>query len=266
MGSRGLHAEDDKEEVKSFGSNHINPSNLIASNLPASFTSHDLPNINVKIITATPIPVKYHSVREIVPRILFPVKFPTGAPDEPNGPLSSEYAATAGSAIEEGKSPWDFVLHIGMAAPRRYYTLETCAHRDGYVAKDEAGETMEDDTRWSDGYKSPEILKPAFDFEDVWRRWKSDLIGVDVRPSNDAGHYLCDFIYYSSLVEFWRRDPDAGAAGGGAHVMFLHVPGYVGEVDIEMGRKVALGLIAAMVASTRRQGKKGSAEEGGEER
>lgn len=146
--------------------------------------------------------------------------------------------------------------------------METRAHRDGYVAKDQAGETMENDTLWSDGYKSPEILKPAFDTDDVWRRWKSELMGVDVRPSNDAGRYLCDFIYYSSLVEFWRRDPDAAAAaaGSGPHVMFLHVPGYGGEADVEMGSRVALRLIAAMVASTRRQGKKGDAEgwDGGE--
>ncbi|KAI4104026.1 MAG: hypothetical protein L6R37_003508 [Teloschistes peruensis] len=261
MGSRGLSAEDEREKIKPFGSYPINPSHLIANNLPASFTSHDLPNINVNITRVTPIPVEYRSVRGVIPRILFPDKALRGLLDEPNGPYPFDNAAAAGPAIEEDKSSWDFILHIGMAAPRRYYTMETRAHRDGYVAKDQAGETMENDTLWSDEYKSPEILKPAFDTDDVWRRWKSDLMGVDVRPSSDAGRYLCDFIYYSSLVEFWRRDPDAAAAGGGAQVMFLHVPGYGGEADVEMGSRVALGLIAAMVASTRKQGKKGSAEE-----
>ncbi|KAL8692703.1 MAG: hypothetical protein Q9218_002324 [Villophora microphyllina] len=263
MGSLGLNAKDEVDEIKvlvtgfgPFGSNHINPSHLIASGLPSSFTSQDLPNTNMKIITVSPIPVEYHSVREIIPGILFPDHPPKGLQDKPNATFPSEPSPTA----EAGKSPWDFILHIGMAGPRRYYTMETRAHRDGYVARDEAGETMENDTLWFHDYRSPEILKPAFDVEDVWRRWKSDLMGVDVRPSNDAGRYLCDFIYYSSLVEYWRRDPDAA---GGAQVMFLHVPGYVGETDIEMGRKVALGLIAAMVASARRQKKRGSAEGGG---
>ena len=34
-----------------------------------------------------------------------------------------------------------------------------------------------------------------------------------------------------------------------APVLFLHVPGKIEDYDIEMGRKVALGLIGAMVAS-----------------
>lgn len=68
---------------------------------------------------------------------------------------------------------------------------------------------------------------------------------MDIRPSSDAGRYLCDFIYYTSLVEYWRKDPKAMAP-----VMFLHVPGSIQDHDIEMGKKVALGLIGAMVAST----------------
>lgn len=62
-----------------------------------------------------------------------------------------------------------------MAAPREYFTMETCAHRDRYLGKDETGETMEGDTLWRDEYKAPEILRPGFDAEDVWRRWKSEL-------------------------------------------------------------------------------------------
>lgn len=81
----------------------------------------------------------------------------------------------ADSAAED-KPRFDFVLHIGMAAPREYFTMETCAHRDRYLGKDEAEETMEADTLWRDEYKAPEILRPGFDAEDVWKRWKSDLM------------------------------------------------------------------------------------------
>ena len=134
-----------------------------------------------------------------------------------------------------------------MAAPRKYFTLETCAHRDGYIARDEADETMEDDSLWRGEYKSPEVLKPGFDIEDVWKRWKSNLMGVDIRSSSDAGRFLCEFIYYTSLVEHWRRDHHVGPP-----VLFLHVPGQSEEVDIQTGRRVAVGLIGAMVASSRR--------------
>lgn len=79
-------------------------------------------------------------------------------------------------ATADSQPRFDFILHIGMAAPRKYFTMETCAHRDGYVAKDEAGKTLEGDTYWHDNYKSPKELRPGFDVDDVWRRWKSELM------------------------------------------------------------------------------------------
>ncbi|KAL8836225.1 MAG: hypothetical protein Q9170_003002 [Blastenia crenularia] len=247
MGSRDPDAASAKVEVtvlvtgfdQPFGNNPINPSHLIASTLPFSFTSESLPNI--RIVKASPIPVQYRVVRDVVPRFVFPQTPAEVAVDVPSvlatSTLASEDGRPAVSTVER-RPRFDFVLHIGMAAPRKYYTMETCAHRDGYIARDEAGETLDGDTEWQDEYKAPEILRPGFDVED----------GVDIRPSNDAGRYLCDFIYYTSLVEYWRRDPDTMAP-----VMFLHVPGRVQNLDIETGRKVALGLIGAMVASARRK-------------
>jgi len=65
---------------------------------------------------------------------------------------------------------------------------------------------------------------------------------VDVRMSNDAGRYLCEFIFYASMVEFWRR-------GRGAPCLFLHVPGGCEEEDVERGIEVAVGLIGGAVGS-----------------
>ncbi|KAL8941686.1 MAG: hypothetical protein Q9216_002099 [Gyalolechia sp. 2 TL-2023] len=228
-----------------FGNNRNNPSHLIASTLPSSFTSENLPNI--KIIRASPIPVQYHLVRDVIPRFLFPQTTAQAAADSSRLALPLTDFPLVDSAAG-AKPRFDFVLHIGMAAPRKYYTVETCAHRDGYVARDEAGQSLDGDTFWRDEYEAPEILRPGFDTDDVWRRWKSELMGVDIRPSNDAGRFLCDFIYYTSLVEYWRRDPDVMAPA-----MFLHVPGRFEDLDIETGRKVALGLIAAMVESAIRK-------------
>lgn len=117
---------------------------------------------------------------------------------------------------------YDIVLNIGLAPGRKFYTLETLAHRDGYNRKDVEGKTLVNDTFWQDEYNAPEILLTSSDTEDVWRRWKSGLMSEDVRPSNNAGHYLCDFTYYACMLEYWRRNPK-----GQRPCMFLHVPRYV---------------------------------------
>ena len=65
---------------------------------------------------------------------------------------------------------------------------------------------------------------------------------IDVRPSGDAGRYLCDFIYYSSLAELWKRDEER-------RVVFLHVPVESDELSIARGREVLIELIRALVQS-----------------
>ncbi|KAL8974926.1 MAG: hypothetical protein Q9197_000839 [Variospora fuerteventurae] len=184
MGSRDTEIDNAKDEVKvlvtgfgPFGNNSVNPSHLIASTLPIGFTCENLPNI--KIINASPIPVQYRVVRDVVPRLDFPRNLAKGGmetslPLDILTPPLNDGLALASPSVET-RPGFDFILHIGMAAPRKYYTMETCAHRDGYVSRDEAGESFEHDTYWWDTYKSPEVLRPGFDVEDVWRRWKSDL-------------------------------------------------------------------------------------------
>lgn len=73
------------------------------------------------------------------------------------------------------KPNFDIVLHIGMAPGRKFFTLETCAHRDGYHRPDVDGETLERDSFWQQKYDAPKTLHPDFDTDDVWRRWTSAL-------------------------------------------------------------------------------------------
>lgn len=165
-----------------------------------------------------PIKVSYAHVRETIPELLFP---------------------------KDGLKPkYDIVLNIGLAPGRNFYTLETLAHRNDYNKRDVDGNTLEGDTFWQKEYKAPETLHTTFDTGSVWRRWKSGLMKEDLRPSNNAGHYLCDFIYYACMVEYWRREPR-----GHRPCMFLHVPSGLEEEDIKRGKEVALGLIAALVGS-----------------
>lgn len=103
----------------------------------------------------------------------------------------------------ETRPGFDFILHIGMAGPRKYYTMETCAHRDGYVARDQAGESFEHDTYWRDTYKSPEVLRPGFDVEDVWRRWKSDLM-VRPKKKNPPVPSSAFFFFFFKIAVYCR--------------------------------------------------------------
>ena len=139
-----------------------------------------------------------------------------------------------------------------MAPSRAFYTLETKAHCDGYEKRDIRGE-IPNDRYWHEKYHAPLVLQPTYDPEDVWRRWKSVLIAEDVRLSDDAGRYLCDYIYYASMLEYWLQDPV-----GERPCAFLHVPGPAEEDDILRGARVALAAIGAIVGSLvvrRKEGK-----------
>lgn len=145
-------------------------------------------------------------------------------------------------------------MHIGIASPRPYYSVETLAHRDDYIITDVEGRGG-----WEDGEKPwrelglPAVLipgrasedpssassyQPDEHFLDVWRSFAPNS---DLRISKDAGHYLCDFIFYTSLSLALQKGHDR-------NVLFLHVPGAAEDADIEQGRVVALALIKSMVA------------------
>lgn len=74
---------------------------------------------------------------------------------------------------------------------------------------------------------------------------------MDLRISDDAGHYLCDFIYYSSLAHLWKQQRSR-------KLTFLHVPADASAHSVELGRELAVNLIRAMVESevNRRRGRK----------
>lgn len=59
--------------------------------------------------------------------------------------------------------------------------------------------------------------------------------------SEDAGRYLCDFIYYSSLAELYKRKAER-------KVVFLHVPCEVGKDGeyVRIGQELMLGLVRSV--------------------
>lgn len=208
----------------------VNPSFEITRLLPEALDNLTSDGRRVEIISyGAPIRVCYEEVRELVPL------------------LHTNYLGSV-----------DLILHIGMASGRHHYTLETYAHRDGYTKnKDLDGKTLMPD----DGVKyfpdCPMMMTTSLDYDQVLRQWKNSIetlpesspaFGADCRPSEDAGRYLCDFIYYNSLAWFGRRN---GRLDGGQvtdrPVLFLHVPADSDTETLEKGREVTLALIESMV-------------------
>lgn len=214
----------------------MNASYSIAFSLPSFFTFPDpsakdgVPERRVSLyVHPAPIPVAYATVRELLPQIL------------------EDFAADHG-----GRRP-DLVIHIGIASPRLYYSVETLAHRDNYHLTDINGCSGYEDgeKRWKE-MDVPPILKPGPATEGLGagsyppnkyflELWKSlSPPNLDLRVSQDAGHYLCDFIYYTSLSMALREGRDR-------NVLFFHVPGASENADIQRGCQIALALIKTMV-------------------
>jgi pyrrolidone-carboxylate peptidase len=108
----------------------------------------------------------------------------------------------------------DYMVHIGMASGRKYYSIERRGHRDGYRMPDVDRELLGDEElRKKEGDKwiwagMPEEILSDMNVDDVWRRWRVALPNTDVRISEDAGRYLCDFIYYSSLAYLEKKEEE----------------------------------------------------------
>ncbi|BCR92700.1 putative pyroglutamyl peptidase type I [Aspergillus chevalieri] len=246
-----------------------NASNLISSSLPSSFTfpsaapsfapQEGLAPTSRRIsihVHPTPIPVAYSTIREIVPVIL------------------DEYAKNHG-----GRRP-DIVIHMGIAATRDYYSVETQAHRDAYHLSDITGRSgfLDGEMHWRQlglppilkagratnvrttvnapametpgtvpGSKSQQAVQqhtnprpPDDQFVDIWKTFAPP--GADIRISQDAGRYACEFILYTSLAQAFQEGRDR-------NVTFFHVPPSCNDEDIEYGRNVAIAFIKALVTS-----------------
>jgi pyroglutamyl-peptidase len=145
---------------------------------------------------------------------------------------------------------YDIILHMGLAAGRKHFTLERQSCRDGYTGRDVDGCYFPKSDATTLFSHCPEVLKPTFDSADLGRRWEENLAGsgADLRLSDDPGTYLCGFIYYLSMSWLWKRDVKERP------IMFMHVPDLPTEKDIEQGRQVAIGLIRALVESRKSLG------------
>ncbi|KIW02749.1 hypothetical protein, variant [Verruconis gallopava] len=171
----------------------VNSSWSIASTLPEHLpATTTCPRIKL-VVPTEPIQVAYNTVVEW----------------EENSLASTDY---------------DIILHIGLAAGRKFFTMERQSQREPYwEKKDVKGEVFSREMTeklWPN-MKFPMVLKPTFDCGDVWLRWRANVDKrLDVRPSDDPGNYL-----YLPTEEL-----------------------------VEGGREVTIGLIRALVESREKKG------------
>ncbi|KAM0814532.1 hypothetical protein AB5N19_00322 [Seiridium cardinale] len=219
----------------------INPSWEIASSLPKYLpwdrvkdpshrTSSKMPRVRL-LVYPQAVRVNYQTVRKVVPPLW----------DNPDQKI-------------------DLALHIGMAGPTNRYSIERRGHRDGYRHKDVDGNFLEDEKRreregdewiW---HGTPSELLTDLDIGDIYKRWERPYTdnflpaqdnggnGPELRISEDPGHYLCDFIYFTSLAHLYKqRRP--------RQVLFLHVPANGTPDFIKTGTELATQLLRSMVES-----------------
>jgi pyroglutamyl-peptidase len=246
----------------------VNPAWEIARGLPAHLPAlrakdpearqaPDLPAVRIQVHPA-PVRVNYKTVRALVPTLWeTKAEAETGTAQE----VEQQEPASA-AAAPAGRGP-DIVIHIGMASPGAVYQIERRGHRTGYHAPDVDGERLEDEfgddaTRHGPAwpwYGLPDELETDLDVPDVWTRWRQHSAKhLDLRISDDAGRYLCDFIYYSSLAVCYKQQRPR-------KVLFLHVPSDASEAAVARGRELAVNLVRAVVESedaARRRGKDGA--------
>ncbi|KAI5697557.1 pyroglutamyl-peptidase 1 [Diaphorina citri] len=140
--------------------------------------------------------------------------------------VSYNYVDVTVPALWKKYNP-DLVIHVGVSDMADKITLEVCGHRDNYASEDiyrklppnlkcKAAELCQ-------CTDSIDVIKTALDVESLVKEFQTnkaninqvldiDISRVDVCVSSNAGRYLCEYIYYTSLCLDNNR------------CLFIHVP------------------------------------------
>lgn len=102
-----------------------------------------------------------------------------------------------------------FVVHVGVSGLAKKVTLEQCGHNKGYTRPDNCHFCPKSQCCMEDG---PDCISSVLDMDVVCKRVSEFDIGAEVTVSKNAGRYLCDYTYYTSLYL------------GKGRAAFIHVP------------------------------------------
>ncbi|XP_061588700.1 pyroglutamyl-peptidase 1-like [Cololabis saira] len=103
----------------------------------------------------------------------------------------------------------ELVVHVGVSGLATTVTLEKCGHNKGYKRLDNCSFCPASQWCMEDG---PDCLKSVLDMDTISRKVNDSDIGITASVSEDAGRYLCDYTYYTSLYL------------GQGRAAFVHVP------------------------------------------
>ncbi|EEU36964.1 uncharacterized protein NECHADRAFT_81143 [Fusarium vanettenii 77-13-4] len=133
----------------------------------------------------------------------------------------------------------DLILHIGMRLSYPGYCFETHARREGFVQPGEDGETFQESKplEWE---TLPKELYTQYDMNVMRERVLRELPDADIKVSDNAGLYFCEFQLLSTLAELKLK----GLPG---KAIFLHVPSGQSPEAIALGAKVAEELISSIL-------------------
>jgi hypothetical protein len=152
------------------------------------------------LVHPEPIRVSYTTVRALVPR-LWDLDDNNNNNNNNNIIDSHPHPDDDENSKGERRRP-DLVIHLGMAGPRMFYSIERRGHRDGYVMPDVDGQLLgDDDNKKREGERwvwhgVPGELETELEVEDVLARWR--------------GHSPVSFLFlspnFSSFVSYRGRE------------------------------------------------------------
>ncbi|KAI0115493.1 hypothetical protein GGR51DRAFT_503215 [Nemania sp. FL0031] len=134
------------------------------------------------------------------------------------------------------------IIHMGMRTSESNYCFEVIARKDGYVHPDNCGD-LPKSSEYEDGgrlYGVPDQLRPELDIESAAQAVKDKLPRHNTRVSTDAGHNLCEWFFFNSLAEGYRRSAPL-------HVAFVHIPKGKSEDDLKTGVEILESFIGTLV-------------------
>lgn len=142
-----------------------------------------------------------------------------GAFDVSSERLPVEFGVAERWATESLPTDGDFaVIHVGLAETRSAVNIERVARNHVGDRPDEAGECPGSEGTLCEGGEA--VLESPVDVPDFVDKLSESLADSglpDVRPSDDAGSFVCNAIYFHSLRHVQRTSGDGVA-------LFVHVP------------------------------------------
>lgn len=108
-------------------------------------------------------------------------------------PVEYKFVTEELPRIEKQLKP-KLIVHVGVSGVTEVVQIETCAHKIGYDREDISGCTPCEEEQCKQ-----ECLKTSLDVSKMIKFCEKHKCCCKIEPSSNAGRYLCEFIYYTSL-------------------------------------------------------------------